>query len=61
MVFTVAAAVSGLCSVFGLALIVTERHERVVDADSPLVSPPSHVPLIREEQPGSICDMSDAA
>jgi len=61
MAFTVAAAVSGLCFVFGLALLVTDRHTRFVAGDPPLVAPPSHVRVIRKEQRGSICDLRVAA
>jgi hypothetical protein len=54
-ILTIASVVTGLVSVFGLALFVTERHERH-SADGPLMNaPPTHVRVVRKDQRGAIC------
>jgi hypothetical protein len=56
----IVAAVLSLCSAFGLALLVTERHERVLGGDH-FVRPPSHVRVVRNEEDSSIRGLTDAA
>ena len=48
-------AVSGLISVFGLAIFVTARHEHRSPRLPLMGVRPPHVRAFRKDQPGAIC------